>query len=147
MRKTLSTTKDIGRLPAAARLRHPLHSLVTRFRRMRVGAGVSESRIVDARMGDWTVISVIGAMDDTMLPDLQFLTERALSAPTHVILDLNSVVRMDPVIAQMLQTLRKQAARFSRDIRIVGSADTLRPALRQAGAQDTFPIYECMADA
>src|SRR5690348_12114418 len=119
MRKTVSTTSahppPAGFEPAAGML----GAFAKRFRTIRARTPVTESRIVDARMGDWTVISVIGAMDGTMLPDLQFFAERALCAPTHVALDLQRVVSFDAAIATMLMALRKNAARTSRDIRIV----------------------------
>ncbi len=106
-----------------------------------------ESRIADARMGDWTVLSVLGAMDSDMLPDLKFFTDRALCVPTHVVLDLRSASHIEPAVIVMLLEMRRRAARVSRDIRIVGDTEQINPAMRTSSARDMFPVYECIADA
>jgi anti-anti-sigma regulatory factor len=112
-----------------------------------MGSDETDSRIADARMGDWTVLSVLGSMDSAMLPDLKFFADRALCVPTHVILDLRSVFQVDAAVMDMLVEMRRRAARVSRDIRIVGSAEQFKTALRTSGARDMFPVYECIADA
>ncbi len=111
------------------------------------GRKSEESRLSEVQLDGNTVISVTGRLDSRLLAELQFVADRALSLPSHIILDLQAVTGIDSVVMGTLLNLPKRAAFAGREIRIVGQSRGIRRALRSAGIDDVICSYNNVAGA
>lgn len=114
---------------------------------MRPGRHATAPRIAHVRAGDCTVVSVVGPLDRGLLPEFQTVADRALNAPTHLILDLQAATEMDSAALGTLMNLPKRAAYVEREVRLTGINSRLRRALRAADAEDLLTVYPSLADA
>jgi N-acetylglucosaminyldiphosphoundecaprenol N-acetyl-beta-D-mannosaminyltransferase len=114
---------------------------------MRRGGDPGESRILDTRTGDCTIVSVVGPLDERLLPEFQYVADAALNVPTHLILDLQATTALDSAALGTLLNLPKRAAYVEREVRLTGLNRRLRRILKVAETQDLFQTYSAIAEA
>lgn len=99
-----------------------------------------------SREGD-TVISVTGSLHRDGIAALEQMTERALSRPSRLILDLSETTGLDSGALGTLLMLPKRAAGRGQEARLVLPEGRLRRILRQAQAHDSLPLYATLEEA
>ena len=112
------------------------------------GRGSSATtEIFQAQTGDCTVLSVIGSLDRSALPRFRDAAEEALSAGTHILLDLQGVQSLDAEALGTLINLPKRAAYRGRDVRLVAISRHVATALRRNQLADSLPVSGSIAQA
>jgi anti-sigma B factor antagonist len=96
---------------------------------------------------DHAVVSVGGEVDLDTAPQLG---EHALAAlrdvSPHLVLDLAGVTFMDSSGLKMLLTLQRQAVLAGGSFALVGPGRSVRRAVALTGLDQTFALYESLAD-
>jgi len=106
-----------------------------------------EARIAHVRAGDATVISVSGFLGVQALGELQLAAEKALEAPTHIVLDLHAATGVDSSVLGTLLNLPKRARHVGREVRLAGASRRVIRALRTACADDLLRVAPTFTDA
>ncbi len=114
---------------------------------MRRGRSPALARIMDVRLGEWTIISVSGPLNAALLPELQEAAERALNAPSHLVLDLLAATHIDSVVLGTLLNLPKRAGHVGRELRLVGVHGRVKQALSAMGLERQLHVYGSFAEA
>ena len=115
------------------------------MRRVRLDFRVQ--RLVEARISDFVILSVVGPLDKRLLPSLQLAADQALNSGAHLILDLQATSSVDSSALGTLMNLPKRAAYMSREIRLVGLTSRTRHVLTLFGARDRLNLYSTVAEA
>ncbi len=111
------------------------------------GRGRPTTEIFQAQTGDCTVLSVIGSLDRSALPRFRDAVEEALTAGTHILLDLQGVQSLDAEALGTLINLPKRAAYRGRDVRLVAISSHVATALRHSHLADSLPVAGSIAQA
>jgi N-acetylglucosaminyldiphosphoundecaprenol N-acetyl-beta-D-mannosaminyltransferase len=98
------------------------------------------------REGD-TIISVTGSLHAGALSALEKMTERALSRPSRLILDLSAATGVDSAVLGTLLLLPKRAAGAGQEVRLVVPEGRIQKRLRYAQAHDSLPLYDTLEEA
>ena len=101
-----------------------------------------------ARLGDCTVISLSGELNQLAVPQIQEVSEEALQSRTHLILDMQNVTGLDGAALGMLINLPKRAAFHRLDITLVAVSESIRKILHRSQLGfDAAMISHSLAEA
>lgn len=115
---------------------------------MRKGSNSARgAHLREARVGDYTVISVTGSLGGALLPDFQAMADGALNAPSHLVLDLHSASHIDSAVLGTLMNLPKRAAYVDRTVSMVGAPRQLCRALKMSNADTLVQFHPTLAEA
>jgi anti-anti-sigma factor len=107
----------------------------------------AEPRLSEVTLEGMTMISVSGPLDFRVVPELQFVSDRILNTPAHLILDMQATTSIDSVAMGALLNLAKRAAYVDREVRVFGPSGQVSRALKAAKAGINIPCFATAADA
>jgi N-acetylglucosaminyldiphosphoundecaprenol N-acetyl-beta-D-mannosaminyltransferase len=108
---------------------------------------VQKAGFVVATIGEYTVLSLTGSLDKSVVQSFQRKANEALDLPSHLILDLQATTDIDSAMLGTLLNLPKRAAFVNKEVRLVGVSNHLNNLFKAAQAESYLQVYETVAAA
>jgi N-acetylglucosaminyldiphosphoundecaprenol N-acetyl-beta-D-mannosaminyltransferase len=114
---------------------------------MRSSGKNEKTQIFQAHTGEFTVLSLVGSVNNSILPEFQRLASAALEIRKHLILDFQSASDIDSAFIGTLINLSKRGRYSGCDIRITGLSERIQRALEISSMQHIYHPYRTLAEA